>query len=388
MKVLVLNYTHPEGYPPTFNAINNLSKHFEKVIVLSKNNLPTVWNYDSNVNLILQDEIQNRFKSELKSKFSKFKSYLNYVVTFRKLIIKEKPELLILYDALPLFFYYLIKPTIRQSNQPKVWYHNHDINPLSFYKKYSTNWFGAVIEQKKINIASYFSLPAIEREKYFPLASFSGKYYFIPNYPSKYFHGELNNKQKIINDKINIVYPGNISEKHGFEELIPILKEKVHKKELHLTLVGDIRQEYKKYLTEIAKNSGTLHHLHFHDRVSYFKVPEMMSTQHIGWAVNKPLNITYTTGGTAANKIYEYLALGMPIILYDNLHYREHLDGNNWALFSDLSKESLLKNIESIDQNFDKMSLESRKSFESHFTFESAFESTIHSIKKDILNEI
>ena len=49
MNVLVLHYTHPEGYPPTINAIHSISKQVNKITILSTDTLPTKWKYEKNV---------------------------------------------------------------------------------------------------------------------------------------------------------------------------------------------------------------------------------------------------------------------------------------------------------------------------------------------------
>ena len=384
MKVLVLNYTHPEGYPPTFNAINNLSKNVDEVFVLSTRTLETKWNYSDNVHLNLLDSNTDRFKAVTISKGKKIKTYFNYIKAIYNYIRKDKVDLIIIYDNVPFFFYTIIAKVLPKGKLPVVWYHNHDVFPLSNYKKYSVNWFGAICEQKYLNQASYFSLPANERKEYFKLNEFKGKYFFIPNYPSSYFHGKLKIDTRKSLDRISFVYPGNICFKHGFEDLIPILGEKVDEKELHLTLLGDVKPKYKEELIALANKHNVSNHVHFIGRNSYFDVPKVMTEHHIGWAVNKPLDVTYSTGGTAANKIYEYLALSMPIVIFDNEHYREYLDNNDWAFFSDLSKDSLLEQIKDIVKDYNNLSQQARESFENNFTFEEAFNKALQTVLKEI----
>lgn len=384
MKALVLNYTHPEGYPPTFNAINNLSKNTKKVIVLSTNTLETKWKYDNNVELHLLNAEKDRFKSINRSKFRKVKDYFNYGKSLFRLLKKNKPDLVLIYDNVPFLFYYIVSKVFLSSKKTKVWYHNHDVFPLSYYKKYSINWFGAICEQKKLNIADYFSLPANERKEYFPMNNYNGKYFFLPNYPSIHFHGQIDIVKKHITDKVNIIYPGNICEKHGFEDIITILNKKIDGKTIHLTLLGDITENYKSTLLKIAKEHSCLNNLIFKERVSYFDVPKVMEYQHIGWAVNKPLDVTYSTGGTAANKIYEFLALGMPIILFDNKHYRDYLEGNDWAIFSNLSEDSLIESIRLATNEYASLSMKARESFEKNYSFETHFDSVFKKIKSEI----
>ena len=267
---------------------------------------------------------------------------------------------------------------------PKVWYHNHDVFPLEFYKKYSVNWFGAHTELRLVRKVNYLSLPANERKEHFNLKGFKGKYFFIPNYPSQYIHGNINIRKRIIDNQIRLIYPGNICHKHGFEELIKILCKKVSEKEIHLTLLGDIQEDYRKELIEIVKSINSLDKLHFISRKSYFEIPDILQGHHIGWAVNKPLDVTYSTGGTAANKIYEFIAMGMPVLLYDNDHYKSHLGHLESAFFTDLSEASLMKQIQMIIEDYDKYSKSSRSAFVNNFTFESAF----NNAAKEVIREI
>lgn len=385
MKILVTIYTHPEGYPPTFNAINNLSKEFDSVDVVATKSMDTRWSYDKNVNLHLTSTLKNRFEFSKVGSFKKFLIYYKFIKTLHKQIVGQKVDIILIYDSIAFLFYLLASLFIPKSKRPKIWYHNHDIADISIYKKYSIAWFAAYYEQKKLHKAHYFSLPSEERKKYFPMEKFNGSYFFIPNYPSKYFHGTLEpSKKNKFGNEIHIVYPGNICFKHGFEELISVLNTNVNGKCLKLNLIGDVEGKYKSELLSLAKENSVENQIIFHDRVSYFDIPELISNCHIGWAVNKPLDITYATGGTAANKIYEFIALGMPIILFDSTHYKSYLEGNDWAHFTNLSKDSILTEIKKIDDDYYNQSQSARLSFMKEYSFEKAFVAAVNSIKSDL----
>jgi hypothetical protein len=385
MKVLVSIYTHPEGYPPTFNAINNLSKKADHLSVLATETLDTRWNYDSNVRLHLLPSEKDRFKAMRRSKKEKLMTYIGFCRAYLRIIKSEKPDVILIYDNVALLLYYLIHFFIPSKLKPKLWYHNHDVFPLSSYKKYTINWFVAWLEQNRLDLVDYFSLPAQERKSFFKMERFRGQYFFIPNFPSEYFHGKLKLENKKLNDQINLVYPGNICFKHGFEELIPCLGKKVNGKELHLNLIGDVKKDYKQELLILASKHNCEKFLHFVGRISYFDVPKSLSSCQIGWAVNKPLDATYATGGTAANKIYEFVALGMPIILFDNAHYRQYLEKHAWAHFTDLSETSVLEQIKSIDDAYDEKSKLAFQDFKRHYSFESHFDEALQTIKRDLV---
>ena len=169
---------------------------------------------------------------------------------------------------------------------------------------------------------------------------------------------------------------------HGIEEIIPILNNKVNNKILSLYLVGTIKSIYKKTLKDIAIKHNTTERLFFKDRLPYTQMQKEMLNYDIGIAINKPLNITYETGGTAANKIYEYPASGIPSILLDNEHYRKYFEQYEWAFFTDLSENSLLECIQKIDNNYHVLTQKAKEDFKSNFNFETVFNSTIDSFFK------
>lgn len=70
------------------------------------------------------------------------------------------------------------------------------------------------------------------------------------------------------------------------------------------------------------------------------------------------------TLGTASNKIYEYAASGLPVILYDNEQFRKYLTQYPWAFFIDGSPAMFIDCIHTIINNYKELSSLSRSSFE------------------------
>lgn len=374
MKFLICQYSHIEGYPPTFNAVNVLAKQGHTVEVLARKDLETSWDYHSNIQLNFVGNYKTRFEYDAKSKWHKINEFFKYLKQF-KLLLKKKPDVLLLYDNIPLMAWRLIR-VFHLGKKPLVWYHNHDIHYLKDYKKYSLPYFAYFSLRKSFKFIDFFSLPAAERLKYFKLKNFKGKQSILPNYPPAYLFNR--SKQSAPESEIKLVYPGsNISHMHGIEDIIPILNNKINGKALSLSLVGTISAKYKNTLLDIAQKHKTTDKLHFIDRMPYPRMPSKIMEYDIGVAINKPMNITYETGGTAANKIYEYPASGLPSILFDNAHYRKYFDNYKWAFFSDLSEASLLQCIQSIDDNYIQLSQRAGKDFENGFSFEKVFNITL-----------
>ncbi len=384
MNVLALHFTHPEGYPPALNAINCIAEKATKLTILTTDTLPTNWKYAENVALVLLKGEHDRFKFVNRSKFEKFKTYYTYVKKIRSILKKEAIDLVVIYDDVPFFLYLLA--TIFLKKNYKLWYHNHDVYPLNAFKKYGINWFGAYTRNKYFNKINYFSLPALERKKMFPLSTFKGKFFYIPNYPSKKVIQPIKkNFENWGNESfIKIIYPGSPSVKNGFEELIDIMHQPINSKKITLTIIGETNTKYKEELTKHAITKGVKNQLFFINRIPYTEMSNFLKGYHIGWAMYKPLDLSVSTAGSSSNKIYEFLANGLPIIVMDNEHHKKHLSNSKATFFSDLTPQSIIKSIENINDNISELSEKAINEFENNYQFEIKFYKALNDIIKDI----
>jgi len=386
MNVLVVHLTHPEGYPPAFNAINCISKRVNNLTILTTDTLPTNWRYDDNVSLDLIEGEHDRFKYAKRSRFKKVKTYFEFVKRIIIHLKKSKIDLIIVYDDVPFLFYLLASFFVRK--ETRIWFHSHDVYPVSAYKKFSINWLAAIAVQKYFHKIHFFSLPAIERIKMFPIGSFDGQTFFIPNYPSTNVIkrgaeiGDFKNT-----DKLKIAYPGSPSIKNGFEDLLKAMKDPINGRILELYIIGESNPEYMEKLTKVAQKQGVDSQLFFVGRVPYVKMTDFIKQFHVGWAVYKPLDISVATAGTSSNKIYEFLANGLPIIVFNNEHHHEHLGKSEVVFFTDLSLKSIQLALKGIMKDMASLQIKARNEFLASYQFEFEFNRVIGEVvsivKKD-----
>jgi glycosyltransferase involved in cell wall biosynthesis len=234
----------------------------------------------------------------------------------------------------------------------------------------------AVKLQKRIfKSLSIFSLPSMERLRYFPMDHFNGKFFFIPNYPSKDFFEPFQHQNGA--PEIKIIFQGMIDRGHGFEEVISLLPLKINQRPLKLILYGPVSKKYKKELEALVEKKGVSNEVSFYDLTPYQEVPHFSRKCHIGMAVFTKGDIMNSTRATASNKIYEYAALGLPVLYYDNAHYRKYLGQYNWAIPTNLSKDSLLKAFNFIMDNYTELSASARQSFLEEANYEQQFEQVV-----------
>ncbi len=361
-------YNHPEAYPPTLNAIGELSKIYDNIYLIYRPNLPDLWDYPENVFLIRsQKKISVNDQASL-SAVSKFFLFFSFTSGFLRACYKYKPQTILVYDSVALFTYHLIRKML--SFKHIIWYHSHDVADTAQIKKYSIGWWAAKAEQKAFRYLQIFSLPANERRKYFDLTAFKGEYFFVPNFPAVSFYNKFK-KSSAPQSIIKFIFQGSISAGHGIEELMQFINRS--KRNQQLLLIGNIEKSYRDHIINLSQELNIERFVEIAAPVNYAVLPTITASAHIGLAINKPDNIIYSTGGTASNKIYEYAACGLPVLYYDNEHYKEYLAKYHWAFANNLSMEVFERQVEFIVSNYESLTESAIKDFENELNFEKAF---------------
>ena len=368
MHILVTIYQDPVGYPPTLNAVSELAKMNHEVTVICKKHYESNWEYPASVNVVHFHSLIHINQLKTLPIQTKVRLFLQYVKTLRQHIRSQKPVVVLCYDNIALLGYWLATQMI--SKRPLLWYHNHDVLEMNDCRKYSIQWFSGLLEPRIFRKINIFSLPSNERKKYFPLDTYNGAYFFLPNYPSVSFYRRFfTPDHKYAHAPVKLIYQGTITPSHGLEEIIPYLKCKLDNKEIRLTLIGPISDSYKENLLHIADTHDVRDYLQILPPVPYENLPQITAEHHIGLAINIPHKIIYATGGTASNKIYEYAAVGLPVLLYDMPHYREHLDTFAWSFFTDLTEKTFIESLSGIVQNYDFLRQRAWKDFNESLNF-------------------
>jgi glycosyltransferase involved in cell wall biosynthesis len=362
-------YSHPEFYPPTLNAIEFLSSEFKNIYIVHRNvglNSFT-WKYPDNVKLLTCGKQLSAKEILGENVFSKFWNYLKFTFLLLQTLKLTKPKVLLVYDYYPWIAYRIIKFFI---NKLVLWYHNHDAAEAIYTKRWSLGWWAWQAEKNEFKNIDILTLPAMERLQYFPIERFKGTFFFLPNFPSVHVYNKYSNNKKIQGSEVKILFQGSIGKMHGIEEIITLLNTKIKERSLKLVLKGFISEDYKFTLLQLAKKFEVVSRIIFIGPTGYIEVIKNAQTCHIGIGIHMKNDIMNKTLGTASNKIYEYAASGMPVIVYDNEHFRQKLEQKTWAKFTDVSKPSLIKVLEEIIDNYETLSRQAIDDFRKELCFE------------------
>lgn len=205
-------------------------------------------------------------------------------------------------------------------------------NAYTFYETYICRNIDAVIAVCTVNGENYFK-------------GRSKKTIFLSNLPDNEIFlepGSVYNK----NDTINIVYTGAISHSRGITNLIKAMGNVKGK----LYLCGPILSE--DYYKEISKMSE-FQKVEYKGILSRQKIIDVLRNSNVG--ISTLLHVgQYSEIDTLPTKVYEYMALGLPVIISDTKYAQELnekykfgicVDPNNVNQISD-AIEYLLSNHE------------------------------------------
>lgn len=369
--MVICFYSHPEYYPPTLNALSYLAADYDNIYVVHRNYPSSGWKFPPNVHLIANGPVQPIKEVENAGTLTKIRLFLRFARLLRKHIRKANPDTILLYDSIAVLAYRLSAPFVRK---PRVlWYHNHDVTDLSAVKKHSIGGWSVNAEKWIFPLLNIFTLPADSRKKYFPMDRLKGQYFLLPNFPSQRLYGKYLQTDKKIEKTINLVFQGYLGPQHGLEEIITYLLPQKQEYIYRLHLKGFISPSFRSELEELSRKYNVEEQVTFYGFIPYADIPASNAENHIGIAIYKKKDIMNTTMSTASNKIYEYAASGMPALLYDNEHFRQHVGKFRWALFTDCSASSLVECMKDIVANYALYNSLAKKDFLESLNYEKNF---------------
>ena len=312
--VALLIYSDPLHFPPTINAANILSENGKGVHLVGFDNKD---NWSQQLNVSVKFTSLGPSKTGWRSVTAYFKS----IFFLRRYLRKNQISWLISYDAksvLPSFIATRFRKT-------KWIYHQHDFweHPAGVWEKFLWR-----CERRLARYADHISFPQVQRAAFFKkVAKLKEDPLILFNGPRKKWielTTEVNTVVQQFRSQFTyiLIYQGGWSKYFALERLFDAMA--VCKASVALIMLGEeretgLRENYLQYL----KNLGITDRVYLAEKyIPYEELPGF--TKYCDAAIGKltgdiddaPFNDRYLIG--AANKITEYIACGLPVILQDS----------------------------------------------------------------------
>jgi glycosyltransferase involved in cell wall biosynthesis len=384
-KIGVVIYANPDYYPPTVNAIHLLSAQFD-VVLIGRNYDPTDCEYPENVQVFRLGQYTSLVQRMQAPSKSKLWEYINFVVNIRHLL--KDVSLVYTYDAFGYIAVYFAR--LLSFHKAPLVYQNHEISEYMEPLNSLTGWIQRA-EKNLIHKANIVVFPDRERAVLFQEQTHLIKQpVIVPNFPLN-SHSILDeNWVSIINVRwksMTLFYRGWISDTSSMKEIISATSLLIKLiRHINIKFVGFIHDDSYKNL------KSWVNHENISSRFSYLGVlpykdlqdPTLSST--IGFALYKNTSFDRVACASACNKIYEYAACGLPVIVSNFSTYRDYLSGESWVRFADPDDPHSIAlavwNILSDFEHYKAMCLSARAAFEQKFNYESVFSPLLASIEK------
>lgn len=372
-KIGILIYSNPDYYPPTVNAVHLLSEHFD-VVLICRNQDPSYWEYPSNVTVHRLGQYTSVREREQASSRAKLWEYINFVSQASHFL--KDVSLIYAYDAFGYTAACLCRLLPCQS--VPIIYHNHDIND-NLFPVYSLSRWVQFAERNWANKATVVVFPAQDRSSFFQrVANLKEQPIIVPNFPRKSFVQAPKDWVNTLEKRFavpQILLQGAISTNNSMLELIESL---IHlNNSVKIKLIGTIRENEHYLMVNFAEKKNVTNRVEYLRYVPYTELLSHTWTASIGVCLYKKININNQTMATASNKIYEYAACGLPVIVSDFPNYREYLSSETWVRFANPddpdSIASAVQDILSDLENYKAMCIAARQAFEEKFNYEYVF---------------
>lgn len=171
------------------------------------------------------------------------------------------------------------------------------------------------------------------------------------------------------------VYTGSMGEANHMLPLMRLAKSVQNEEEYHFLFVGDgpLKHSLQKYVLE-----NQLKNITFHHPIEKGKIPYLLSQAHCGLISMKDSPLY--NWGFSMNKIYDYLSLGLPIIMYTDLNDIGKLEECGGVFYSNSidELEKHLHNAENSDRN------EIKQFASNNYSWELLTRNLLKEIEKDL----
>lgn len=381
----MLIYSNPDYYPPTVNAVHLLSEHFD-VVLIGRNHEPPDCEYPSNVTVHRLGQYTSVREREQASSSAKIWEYINFVAQARRLL--KDVSLIYAYDAFGYSAAYFCQLSLPQAI-PLI-YQNHEISEYLSPLSSLSGWIQRA-ERAWIHKAAVIVFPDKDRSALFlKKTNLKQQPLIIANFPLKTFFCVQEDWISVFQKRweyITLFYRGTISETSAMREIIT-----------SASLLNNVYVKFIGFLTKIAgkeleiwvNSLNAQHYFSYLGTLPYKELQNHTLFATVGFALYKNKSFDRVACVTACNKIYEYAACGLPVVVSDFPNYREYLSSEPWIRFADPDDpHSIASAIQDILKDFDNykaMCIAARQAFEERFNYESVFSPLLSKIQELVNN--
>jgi len=327
--ILMVLYANPDYYPPTFNAVGILSKHFDIRIVCRKMD-PEFRRWPANVAIERLGAYASAANKQNQSTGAKLREFAMFAGAVHERIRTNRPRLIYAYDAHALS---AVMWHLRKSAAPII-FHAHEVADPDRFRITSPGSWIVKFALRSINSAALTVFPDKRRaQAMLKRAQDSREPMIVPNYPARNFASEID-VERLVDRRFaerRAIYIGPVAPDNGHLEAALAIRRV--DPPATLDFVGWASPST--FVSQVRAAGGD--HVSTTGWLSEYEKTKRLESASLGLCLYKPVSVNWEHCATASNKIFEYAACGLPVVVPDRADFREALGREQWIEFADVN---------------------------------------------------
>lgn len=371
--LLVTLYGNPDRYPPTYNAVLLLRDRFRvRVLCRANADAPGVsWPADVRVDRVgpaLADREKNAQPAAVK-----LREYLGFAWAVRAALAEDRPPVVFAYEP------HALVALALAGRRARVVYQRHEIEEPGPIDRRSLQGWILYASWRLSRRADLVVFPEptraalhqrVTEDRRAPL--------IVPNFPLRRVFPEPEPFAEVIAarwDRRTLLYRGAIGADNGIVQMVralPLLEGSIV-----LRLCGGADIEFARTFRALAVDLGVEDRLRYDGFVPYERLNRETAQAIAGLVLYQPKMTNLAFNATATNKLYEYAACGVPVVVPDNAAFRSFLSGESWVEFADPTDPSAVaaavSRLLADREVYAARCFAARRAFEARFNYEAVF---------------
>jgi glycosyltransferase involved in cell wall biosynthesis len=372
-RLLITIYANPDHYPPTVYAVRILSKYFN-IHILSRNMGEPIYEWPSDVTIERMGEYGSAREKEAANAAEKLVEYARFVRRTRALIKQMQPLTVYSYDA----HAFVASILGRAGRSIPLIFHAHELPETENLSRTSLEGWVVRAALKGTRSADAVVFPEKNRARHWLMAAGGARPpIVVPNCPDQSYFSPPTSWSEAITNRYRareVVYVGYAGVENGHLEALRAI---AMTDGIRLRVIGDHRPEFGERFNALAHELEVSERVSLDGWLSLDELRERASRASVGLSLYKPVTKGLEYVAAASNKLFEYAAMGLPVIVPDRENYRDFLGDAGWVTYADAEQpESIARAITSIfadRERYAAMSRAARRVFEEQYNYEHVF---------------
>ena len=373
-RLLITIYANPDYYPPTVYAVRILSRYFA-IHILCRNMDKPIEEWPPEVTIERIGEYASAAEKEAAGAGAKLIEYATFAARTRALITQMQPAVVYSYD--PHAFVASMLGRIGRRSIPLI-FHLHELPETRSLSRGSLEGWVVRAALRGTKSASAVVYPENFRARHWLMAANDSRApIIVPNCPDQNYFPAPRDWRETIAARFcarEVVYVGHVSADNGHLEGLRAL---ALTDGIRMRVIGSYRPEFGTIFNALARQLGVAERVSLDGWLPRDDLKARASAAAAGLSLHKPVSKGLEYLGSASNKLFEYAAMGLPVVVPNRESYRAFLNDAEWVTYADIEEpESIARAIDSIfadRERYAAMSRAARRAFEEQYNYEWVF---------------